>query len=172
MPVQHPIQFLLGDIVGQFQYHLDDIYNNRWQEYHLFDGTVKDSRMIHWRQVQWEDVVKIVACIRTFRHEFHPGNDHRGFITYRSSGMEFVGQGEARIAQGMRSWFIGHLSESHAHVTEINFQTGRVKGKEVIPIKDVESHIHPRLKQQWQRKWNKEILDRRAKHAIVDQGHL
>ncbi len=160
--------------MAQFQYHLDNIYNRRWQKFHLADGSYKDSRELHWRQVAWENVVKLEVQVRDYLHEVLPGPAHKGFITYRTSGIEWVDgePGKKRIPRGARSWYIGWLNETHAHVKQIDFQTGFVKTEEVIPIERVEAHIHPRLKQQWERNWNEKIKGTRAAQVTDDQGHL
>lgn len=160
--------------MGQFQYHLDNIYNRRWQKFYFADGTYKDSRITHWLQVEWELVVKMVVKVRDFEYTILPGLGHRAFITYRSSGIEWVKDSPVMSSrpQGMRSWHVGYIDDTHAHVREIDFQTGLVKKHEKILLNKVESAIHPRIKQQWTRKWNPAAKDGRDKHVYQDQGHL
>lgn len=153
--------------------------NNRWVAYHMADGSVKNSHDIYWRALIWEDVVKLSMCIRGFHYEMLPGPGHRGFITYRNQEWRFKKTGEESLTgkpEGFwywrQSWLIGYLDSTHAHMTEVDFHTGKVIARPVEPIKVIESHVHPRLKQFWNRGWNPIIKERRAKHAMSVQGRL
>ncbi len=157
-----------------FTYHLDDIYRNRWITYHFADGTVEDSRRKHWRQTEWERVVKLDMNIRGHTYAVMAGPGHRGFITFRTKGFDWAMSPKLgkRTPKETQTWVIGYLDDTYAHLTEVDFKTGKLLGHPKEPIANVESHIHPRLKQQWNRKWTPTITERRAEHAVKHQGHL
>ena len=156
-----------------FEYHLDDIYRDRWITYHFADGTVEDSRRKHWRQTEWEKVVKLEMNIKGHTYAVMAGPGHKGFITYRTMGFDWhIGKHGIRRQHPTHTWRIGWMDSTHAHITEADFKTGKLIGELKEPIASVEAHIHPRLKQQWDRNWNVKTKERRAAHAVESQGHL
>lgn len=151
----------------------------RWVKYHFADGSVQSSHEVYWRALQWEHVVKLELSLRRHVYEVLPGPGHKGFITYRNvakTWKQVVPTPSNGKKEGFwyerHSWLIGYLDSTHAHMTEVDFHTGELMGHPVEPIKVIESHIHPRLKQKWAFGWDLMIKARREKHAILVQGRL
>jgi hypothetical protein len=124
------------------QLHLDSEYRGRWQEYHLADGRVMDSRSHNWRQVEWERVVLIVTHIRDKRYMTHCKHpDFRFFVVYRWGGHEYV-QGRP---QRIRQWAVGWSNGERCFMTDLDFKTGAIVRQYVVPVESVQKHIHPRV---------------------------
>ena len=124
------------------QLHLDNIYRDRWQEYLLADGRVYDSRRVYWRCVPWEQLVAVKTTIRDkvyLTHCKHPG--HRFFVVYRWGGHHWVG-GERRQ---IREWAVGWSDGARAYMTDIDFKSGAVVRRYVVPVDEIREHIHPRV---------------------------
>ena len=122
--------------------HTDNIYRDRWQEYHLADGRVMDSRAINWRLVEWERVVQIVTVIRAKKfltHCRHP--DFKFFVIWRWGGHEWVRGEKKRI----RQWAVGWSNGEKCFMTDIDFKTGEIVRQYVVPIEQAQRHVHPRV---------------------------
>jgi len=122
--------------------HTDDIYRQRWQEYHLADGRVEDSRRINWRLVEWDRVVQIVTNIRDRKyltHCRHP--DFKFFLAFRWAGHRWVDGAKRQI----REWAVGWSNGERCWLTDIDFKTGEIVRQYVVPVSEVERHIHPRV---------------------------
>jgi hypothetical protein len=122
--------------------HTDDIYRERFQQYVLADGRVRDSRQINWRLVEWEQLAAVVTQIRGKRyltHCKHP--DFKFFVVYRWAGQEHV-NGKPRP---IRQWAVGWSNGAHCFMTDIDFKTGETVGRYVVPVAAVSEHIHPRI---------------------------
>jgi hypothetical protein len=123
--------------------HLDNIYKGRWQEYYLADGRVYDSREIYWRLIEWEKVVAIVTYIRNKKWMTHAKNPNfKFFVIYRWGGQEWV-RGERRK---IRQWAVGWSDGQRSFMTDLDFKTGAVVRQYVVDNKEIEGHIHPRVK--------------------------
>lgn len=153
-----------------WEWPLDNTLRDREIRYYMADGSACSSRDIYWRALVWENVVKIEMTIRKQSYRVLPGPGHLGFITYRTSALEWSQKKHTRYNRD--TWLIGYLDATHAHMTEVYFKTGALKGHLVKPIKEIETHIHPRLKQQWARGWNPIVKAREQKHAIKVMGSL
>lgn len=150
--------------MAEFSYHLDDIYRWQWKEFHFADGTIKDSRQVHWRQLPWERVVKVVLCIKGRRYEINPGKRiHNGFICYTNK--YFLTRLDIRgnpFRATKRAWVAGYLTETHANMIEVAFKSGLFMRRIRVPISEVESHVHPRLKHYFRYDWNKALMERES----------
>lgn len=126
----------------QKQLHLDSIYRNRWQEYHLADGRVMDSRVINWRHVEWEKVVKI--SVHVVGKKYHVDCQHSNFLFF----MCFRWGGSEK-ANGVRKeiylWTIGWSDGWKCFLVDIDFKTGDFKKRYTAPLAVFQSHIHPRI---------------------------
>lgn len=122
--------------------HTDDIYRERYQEYALADGRLFDSRRVNWRLVEWEQVVAVTTHIRGktyLTHGRHP--DFRFFVVYRWAGQE---RQDGRM-RPIRQWAVGWSDGDNCFMTDIDFKTGAVVRRYVVPVADVREHIHPRI---------------------------
>ena len=164
-----------------FGWPLDNkLSGNRWVKYHFADGRILSSREVYWRSIaDWDTVVKLSMSIRDHVFEVLPGAGFLGFITYRNveHTKKFIqkpthDKSEKSFWYKKNSWLIGWLDATHAHMLEVDFHTGIVMGRPVEPIKVIENHIHPKLKQNWAHDWNPLVKARREKHAVKVQGHL
>jgi len=123
--------------------HLDNIYRDRWQEYHLADGTIKDSRRINWRLVDWDRVVQVVTVIRDKKYVTHCKHpDFRFFMCFRWGGIN-CDNGQAKK---IREWAVGWSNGENCFMSDLDFQTGELLRQYVIPVDEVKNHIHPRVK--------------------------
>lgn len=127
------------------QYALDSEYRRRWQEFVLSDGTVFDSRQINWRQVKWDEVVKLITHIEKKTHietSEHP--EFKFFMNFRWGGREqkFIdGKSQGYVTTNI--WTVGWTDGTKAHLTDIDFYTGNILkgyGEQLTVFK---SHIHP-----------------------------
>ena len=131
---------------------LDSVYRARWEEYHLADGTVKNSRYTNWRDVTWERVVKLVARIRNERFEVGIEPGHKAFIRFRVHGMEaqYDAHGEYKEHRPTNLWVIGWTDGETCHLQEIDFKTGALVKRYTAPLSEHKSHLHPRMQHAWQ----------------------
>lgn len=121
---------------------LDSEYRNRWQLFHLADGTIKDSRLINWRHVDWEKVVKIEMYIRDKMHSVdckHP--DFRFFMNMRHAGITWKDGKKVKINE----WCIGWTDGRNAFLKDVDFKTGELVKEYVVPLFHLKRHIHPRV---------------------------
>lgn len=122
--------------------HTDDIYKNRWQEYHLADGSVFDSRFINWRQLEWEKVIAIVTHIRGKKYLTHSKNPNfKFFVVYRWGGQIAI-DGQVRP---IHEWAVGYSDGDNCFMTDLDFKTGKILRRYIVPIEKVTKHIHPRV---------------------------
>lgn len=113
-------------------------FRDRWITFHLADGTVRDSREINWRRVEWERVVKLEVNIRGHRHTVtaaHPG--FAFFLNFKVCRVE----GSTRRTWWVVGWADGRL----AHLRAIDFKTGEEAARYTQPIETLAAHIHPRV---------------------------
>lgn len=134
----------------------------------MADGTVLDSRVINWRQVQAELVVKISMTIRSHEYGVLPGIGHKGFVTYRTKGYTWGKDHNGKeVKKTTNTWLIGWADEIFAHMLEADFQTGLIINRFNEPLKKIETHIHPRLKQQWKREWDERVRKRELEFGLA-----
>lgn len=126
---------------------LDSDYRARWEEYHLADGTVKDSRYTYWRDVQWERVIKLVVNIRNNRFEVAMQPNHKAFIRYRTQGRlphwDSGGEYDGRRVEDC--WVFGWTDGEKCFMREVNFKTGKLEREFVEPLAKNKNHLHPRI---------------------------
>ena len=119
--------------------HLDNIYRDRWQEYHLATGEIADSRKINWRQVEWEKVVKIVTHLAGKSYVLNCNQpDFKFFVIYRNGGFE----GNKPIHE----WAVGWSDGKNCFMTDYDFKAGTVLRQYVVSVEKTRAHIHPRIK--------------------------
>lgn len=126
--------------------HLDKHYRRRWQEFHLANGDIKDSREVNWRQVDWPQVVKIVVCIERQRHIFeiqHPS--HKFFMNFRWGGSEPVygKDGKYQRRKPIDLWTVGWTDGVTCYLTDTDFYTGQIGNEYQMPLSELKNHIHP-----------------------------
>ena len=129
--------------------HLDSEYRNRWVEFHLANGTVEDSRSKNWRQVAWDQVVRIVCCMVGKVHQVDcKGPGFRAFLNFRWGGREatfdkkgkYVGHREIKI------WTIGWTDGRYCFLKDIDFYTGKYVKGYIAPLSQFMGHIHPAVR--------------------------
>jgi len=117
--------------------HLDDIYRKRWIEFQLINGDINDSRFINWRDVQWDQVVKITAFLCGNIHVFEKTNkeNFKFFMNFRWTG----------IIKGVKinEWSIGWTDGTQCYMTNIDFYSGNIVNTTIESLKNFKKHIHP-----------------------------
>jgi hypothetical protein len=129
--------------------HLDSEYRNRWEEFHLADGTIMDSRQINWREVAWDQVVKITAHLRGNVYEVdNSGPGFRAFMNFRWAGMEAQYDKNKKYMghKKINSWVIGWTDGVLCFQKNIDFKTGLLIEECRSPIQQFIGHIHPAVK--------------------------
>lgn len=129
--------------------HLDSEYRRRWQEYHLSDGRVFDSRVKNWREVKWEKMEKIVTNIEGNEYSIDNKNkkNFKCFMCFRWGGQEavFKETGEYEKHIPINIWTVGWTDGEKHYLTDIDFYTGKIIKKYTAPFKEFKNHIHPRI---------------------------
>lgn len=129
--------------------HLDSEYRNRWEEFHLADGAIKDSRLINWREVAWDQVVKITAHLRDNIHEVdNSGSGFLAFMNFRWAGMEAQYDKNRKYIghKKINSWVIGWTDGITCFQKNIDFKTGKLIEECKTPLQQFVGHIHPAVK--------------------------
>jgi len=138
--------------------HLDRIYRNHRILFILNDGTIEDSRLKNWREVEWERVQKIVVSIKGTDHvvEPHPRN-HKFFLCFRQvidgpmtddAGKAVYDRSEGQrqlIRKKRHLWTVGVTDGLICFLVDIDFHSGRKVNQYIRPLKDIRGHIHPRI---------------------------
>ena len=130
--------------------HLDSEYKNRWEEFYLIDGTVKDSREINWRNVEWDKVVKIVVHLRKNIYEVdNTGPGFRAFMNFRWGGMEAVHDKKGKYLghKKIHIWVIGWTDGTNCFLKHLDFKTCQFIEERKFPVRHFAGHIHPAVKQ-------------------------
>lgn len=121
---------------------LDSEYRKRWQLFHLADGTVKDSREVNWRHVEWEKVIKIEVYILDKVHSVNCNNPNfQFFLNLRHAGLTWKDNKKVKINE----WCIGWTDGIRAFLKDIDFFTGNIVKEYVVPLVQLRKHIHPRV---------------------------
>jgi len=121
-------------------FHLDNIYRDRWQEYHLANGVKVDSREKYWRMLEWNRVIAVVTNIRDKKyltHCKHP--DFKFFVVYRWGGQEWRFGTKHKIQE----WAVGWSNGVNSFMTDIHFKTGEIVRQYVVPNTEILGLIHP-----------------------------
>jgi len=122
--------------------HLDSEYRCHWQDYYLADGRVFDSRYVNWRQVEWEKVVSISTHIKGKTHKVDCKQPNfLFFLCFRWGGITW----EASIKVPIHLWTVGYSDGTNAFLIDIEFHSGDVVKKYVLPLSAIKRHIHPRV---------------------------
>ena len=128
------------------KFHLDSEYRSRWVEFHLSDGTIEDSRLKNWRQVAWNQVIKIKAFLRGNIHVVDCNNPNfLTFLNFRWGGQEanydknkiFIGYKPIRI------WTIGWTDGVNCFLKDIDFYSGKIIKTHIAPLSEFTEHLHP-----------------------------
>ena len=127
---------------------LDSEYDKTpaWEMYYLADGTIKDSRLINWRRVEWEKVVKIEMYIKNKKHVFACAGKSR-FLFYlrfrkarKTTILSYDGKNRRTVRKNL--WVAGWTDGEKCYLTEIDFDTGNIVKRYTCRLKDIPSHIH------------------------------
>ncbi len=130
---------------------LDNIYNNKFVEFHMANGTILNSRDINWRHVMWDQVVKLVISIRGIRHEVNCVNktDFKCFLNFRTmSNINTPGpDGKYGPTERIHRWIIGWTDGKKCYLDEVCFHTGQLLRRYYKDLDDgVLGHVHPRCR--------------------------
>lgn len=128
--------------------HLDSMYKRHWEEYHLSDGRIEDSRVKNWRNVEWEKVVRVVFHLRGYRYEIDCKNKPTfvGFMRFRCGGSEPTYKlGKFTGRKKIHTWVLGWTDGDKCFLKEVDFYTGLEIRTYVQPLAQLKGHIHPRL---------------------------
>ncbi len=123
--------------------HLDSIYKNRYQEYHLTTGEIADSRSTNWRQVEWEKVIQIDTFIRNQKFSVLCNNStFKFFLNFRWAGRDVY---ELNKHREIKIWTVGWSDGNLCYLEDYDFKVG-VKIKDyVLLLSEIKGHIHPRI---------------------------
>jgi hypothetical protein len=129
--------------------HLDSEYRRRWQEFHLKNGEVFDSRVINWRDIEWENIQKIVTNIegKTYEITVDDKQDFICLMCFRWGGREavFDDNGDYERHIPICIWTFGWTDGKMHYLTDVDFYTGDFIKKYTAPFKEFKNHIHPRI---------------------------
>ena len=121
-----------------------DTYRKRWQEYHLANGQVMDSRQINWRNVEWDQVIQIVTYLDGKKYLTHCRNPgFKFFVVYRNGGHVMVAPKQAKK---IHEWAVGWSDGVNCFMTEFDFKTGELLRQQVIPVEKIKTLIHPKVR--------------------------
>ena len=129
---------------------LDSEFRNRYRLYHMADGSVRDSRLINWRRIDWDRVIKIELFMHNMTYTFgieEPG--FQFFLNMKSYEYNPQTKKDGKVIKDCRrsvSWINGWSDGKTAHLTEVDGKTCQVIRKYTKPLKDMESHVHPNCK--------------------------
>lgn len=126
---------------------LDSEYRKRYQEFHLVDGTIEDSRQINWRDVKWDEVTKIVTFMNKKIHVMETeSEDFKCFMCFRWAGREAIYEEQKFIRhQLINIWTVGWTDGKNHYLTDIDFYSGNVVKKYTTPLKEFRAHVHPTI---------------------------
>lgn len=118
--------------------------------WYMPDGSTISSTRKYWKEIAWDQVVKIEAFINGARFIFSQEGkvNFKGFVNFRYGGNEAVYvRGEFSHRREINVWAIGWTDGINCYMTEIDVNLGIiVKDEVVMPIKECMAHLHPRLK--------------------------
>ena len=145
--------------------HLDSEYRRRWELFELEDGTIEDSRLKNWREVEWGKVIKIIVHIQHQIHVIDRQNkaNFQGFLNFRTFGKEprYNEKREYIEHKTIQEWVIGWTDGINSFLKAIDFYTGNLVNEFTVPLEQVKGHIHPRIKdavvKAWEEYWGKGI---------------
>ena len=128
--------------------HLDSEYRRRWQEYHTADGKVFDSRIVNWRQVEWEKVVKVDTYMNSKKHSVSCQDPRfKYFMCFRWGGQKPVYKnGVYEKHEPIKIWTTGWTDGNTCYLKDVDFFTGDLIKNYVAPLETFKGHIHPRIK--------------------------
>lgn len=109
--------------------------------WYMPDGSTISSCRKNWREIAWEEVVKIelhknglifsLSC--TVSPEF------KGFMHFRYGG--------SINGWEIDSWVIGWTDGIECYLFELDIRLGLVVKEFTEPLKELDAHLHPRLRQ-------------------------
>lgn len=126
--------------------HLDSEYRDRWEEFYLKDGTVEDSRLKNWRDVAWNDVIKITVYIKNCVHTVNSiGPGFKAFMNFRWGGMEAIFDEEGKYLEhrAIKIWTVGWTDGEKCFLKDIDFYTGVLIKNYVTSLEQFKMHLHP-----------------------------
>ena len=128
--------------------HLDSEYHNQWQEYHLSDGKIVDSRRVNWRQIEWEKVVRIDTFMNNQKHSVTCQDPRfKYFMCFRWGGKEPVYKnGVYKEHKPIKIWTTGWTDGVTCYLQDVDFFTGDLIKNYQSPLSEFKGHIHPRVK--------------------------
>ena len=131
--------------------HLDSEYRRRWVEFHLLDDTIINSKEKNWRDVEWDQVVKVVVNMNGIINYIDSENkdNFKGFLNFRYGGREAQFDDETGKQKGFKtinSWIIGWTDGDFAYLKEIDFYSGKLIKEFKEPLHILKAHIHDKIK--------------------------
>ncbi len=124
--------------------HTDNIYRNRYHEFHLASGSIISSRDVYWRFVEWDQVIKIVTYLHKKKYETKiTSPNFKFFVIYRWGGHVMIAP---KKAKKIKEWAVGWSDGIDCFMTDFCFQTGELLRQYVVPVEQVKNHIHPKVR--------------------------
>ena len=118
-------------------------FRDRYILFHLADGSVRDSRLINWRRVEWEKVIKLEARLRGHAHIVDcSGPGFQFFLNFKTVQ---IGKGPDLATIRRLFWEIGWTNGDSCFMHRINFKTGLLEHRYRIRLTQIPGHIHPRV---------------------------
>lgn len=130
-------------------FHLDSEYRDRWIEFYLANGSVEDSRVKNWRQVAWDQVVRIVVHMVGKIYEVDcKGLGFKAFLNFRWGGKKAIFKnGKYKGHKDIKIWTVGWTNGKYCFLKDIDFYTGKYMKDYVTPLSQFIGHIHPAVRQ-------------------------
>lgn len=129
--------------------HLDSEYRDRWEKFYLANGTVEDSRLKNWREVDWRNVIQISVHILNRVHTVDcKGLGFKTFMNFRWGGMEarYDRSGKYIGHRPINIWTIGWTDGVNCFLKDIDFYTGNLIKNYVAPLEQFKNHLHPAIR--------------------------
>lgn len=130
--------------------HLDSEYRDRWEIFHLSDGTVEDSRQKNWREVAWDMVIEIEVHMlgNTYKVD-NSGSGFRAFMNFRWGGYGCMldEHNKPMKREPINIWTVGWTDGEECFLKDIDAATGKFIKNYKTPLFYFKAHLHPAIKQ-------------------------
>lgn len=129
--------------------HLDAEYRRRFQEFHLTDGRILNSKEINWRDVtDWNSVVKIVTNMSGQIYIMETDNSNfKCYMCFRWGGREAIYDSDHNFShhKPINIWTVGWTDGTNCYLIDIDFFTGNKIKEYTSLLSEFRSHVHPSI---------------------------
>ena len=128
---------------------LDSEYRRRWQEFHMKNGEIFDSRVINWRDIEWNDIRYLVTKIegKEYKISIDDKPDFLCLMCFRWGGKEasYKENGDFDKHIPIHIWTFGWTDGKKHYLTDVDFFTGDFIKNYVVPFTEFKNHVHPNI---------------------------